>query len=490
MSPYAIHQLKRFLRWVRLHETTWSYIHVSGIALKLDGYWLCPSIRLVLTDSRKVSGALGKSVFRAGPVLGFRVSVQSDRLRELMSAMWKGKIERQMLPQLPGALATRFDDEKPPEQLHLNDRLSFDSKIAGEAGWPRYELECEGPTLSAWCQKKANRGEWLQDLERRFKVHGFGSVGDLAMRLGLPLSSAGHLAGEHFKHSVVAPLRARLRGAKHDRIADCLVATVDVGHRVDREKLRLVVSQPMSGKVPRRPARLSGAGESERIVYEAPVAGAADVSLCHRDIGEIATARLHVEPPLLVSPRVVIYRQLDPDLVQLTADVASRNPAQHERGISILLVLLGYAALWSPRELPQPKGVASGKHAVDIPVFAGGGRSAYIVECTTDWPPDAKVLKLVKRTNLANKTLGVEIGAQAPHVRGIMVVAQSRDDVPAGVRLTVRRNRVGLMTNEDALSLVDDLKAGYPLRELARRVEARFEEGLFGVTDDDDDEGD
>jgi hypothetical protein len=44
------------------------------------------------------------------------------------------------------------------------------------------------------------------------------------------------------------------------------------------------------------------------------------------------------------------------------------------------------------------------------------------------------------------------------------------------------------MTNEDVKSLVDDLRAGYSLKDLARRVEARVDEGLFGVSLDDDDD--
>jgi hypothetical protein len=54
-------------------------------------------------------------------------------------------------------------------------------------------------------------------------------------------------------------------------------------------------------------------------------------------------------------PRLTAISTIDPNLVRIRLDIASKNADLHERGIALLFGLLGYASFWSSSRVPDTR---------------------------------------------------------------------------------------------------------------------------------------
>jgi hypothetical protein len=476
MDGQSSRNLKRFLRWIWAHRRVWSHLHMSGLAVRLDGLWITLWTKTVLADAAAVSSPLGRPVVVADDVIAFRIAVPINHYAALMADIWRGEIPAGRLRHVGVPLTTWCPPGVPPSSIGFSDRLSSswsDPKKDGPEGWPRLEIDWGAGQLSLWAGNDAARYEKLGSIDRRFKAQRFGTIAELGSKLGFP-----HHANEFIyapaKHWFSAPLPARLVSVMQDRAKNLLVASLEVGRLVSRDMLRVGLSQA-DGRPP-RPA-LSVHPGRRRLVpirIKNPAEGQAEVSLVYGDLGEIESLKTEVKPRFKPWPRSAVLSLIDPGLARLRADVTSTKPDEHERGVSLLLELLGYASMWWTQKLPQPAGSRSGKHAQDLVAFSNGNRHCLVVECKTDWLTEAKINTLVGRANAVAHRLENSSPGDSPWTRALLVVARPRHEIPRAVSEAIRKNQAGLMTIDDAVELLDAIEEGVPPREVHEKFENLF----------------
>jgi hypothetical protein len=185
----------------------------------------------------------------------------------------------------------------------------------------------------------------------------------------------------------------------HDRDRNVVVVTLEMGKHVPRSKLRVGFVQ-QNGPPPTPAIRVPKSNDSFATI-EIPVLaeGRAEVSLTYEGLGEISSMSVDLLPRLRPWTRLRAISLVDPELAQLRSDVAAKTADLHERGVSILLELLGFTSVWWSAKLRQPAGSASGQHAQDIVAFSRTDDECLVVECKTDWTKDSKINTLVGRSN-------------------------------------------------------------------------------------------
>jgi Holliday junction resolvase len=473
------------LRWVRRHEPVWTHVHLTGIAVRIGGDWIAIWTRVALADSPPGRSLLGKSVVRSDGVLAFRVGAPVGELRTILSEIGRGEITARRLGRSVGSVRTWCPPGASPTGLSFSDYVNsayMGSKTEGPDGWPRVELDLRGGALAQWAGEKTERFEYLAGVERRFKALRFGSIGELASRLGFRYASSDFIYAQS-QSSFAAPLPARLVSAEHDRTRNVIAVVLEVGPRVSRSRMGVGLAQ-VDGRPP--PPEIQVPDSKTRFVrikIPNPSEGAAEIFLTYRDLGVIGSLKVEVKPGRKPWPRCAVLSLIDPGFKQIREDLASTKPELHERGTALLLETLGYAAVWWTRGLPQPKGSRSGKHAQDIVAFSGHNSECLVVECKTDWLSEAKINTLVGRANAVAHVLERESTADAVRTRALLVVARPRHETPRAVTDAVRRNRAGLMALDDATDLLEMVEQRLPLKVVRDRFEGLFEPGGVMVWD-------
>ncbi len=475
MDRQSATNLHKFLQWLR-EQRIWTHALVSGIAMKLGTDWVAVWTRTVLADSPSFASPLGKPVIQTEGVLAFRVVAPLSELRRLLLDAWSGEIPAGRLRHLKVPIKTWCPPGKRPGRISLDRQLSAAWSKANEnnpEGWPRLQLDWEGGRIADWAGNDHGRHELLSKAEQLFKTHGFGTIAELGTKLVFRHNSTDCVYSVS-KHLLCAPLLARLTSTEHDRERNVIVATVEVGRRVRRGLLRIRLVQS-DGRPPRAALRIPrGKGTSVRIEIFDPSEGGAEVSLSYEGIGEISSMAVNVLPRLKPWPRLTAISTIDPNLARIRLDVASKNADQHERGIALLFGLLGYASFWWTRDLPQPTGSASGRHAQDLMVFSREDTKCLVVECKTEWTKDSRINTLVGRANAMTERLKAASPAEHPWTRAVLAVSCPRVEVPNAIRENLRLNRAGLLAVDDATDLIDMMVKGFPEKEVMERFEKVF----------------
>lgn len=475
MDPQSAGNLRRFVHWIREHRI-WTHVHVSGIAVKLDGDWVTVWTRTVLADTPKVETPLAKPVVATEGVLAFRLAAPLSDLATLLSDARKGEVPANRLRRLDVPLKTWCPPGKKPGHLSFDRRLTaswLTNEVDDSEGWPRVESTWQGGQVSDWAANDLLKYEYLTRIEQLFKTQGYGTIAELGTKLGFRHHSSDFIHTST-KHSLSAPLLARLTSVEHDRERDVIVAIMETGTRLRRGLLRLRLVQS-DGKPPRAAWRIPRSkGRFVSVEIPGPSEGGAQVSLSYEGLGEISSLTLSVRPRLRPWPRLSAISMIDPDLARIRKDVASKNPDEHERGTSLLLELMGYASFWWTRALAQPAASANGRHAQDVMAFSRSDDRCLVVECKTDWTKDSKINTLVGRANSMIERLKQDSADESPWTRALLVVSCPRHETPNAIRENLRLNRAGLLTVEDATELLDMMTKGFPEKEVLDRFEKVF----------------
>lgn len=281
-------------------------------------------------------------------------------------------------------------------------------------------------------------------------------------------------------HRFTAPLLARLHSVEHDRDRNVVVVTLAVGKYVPRTKLRVGLVQrhgpppAPAFRVPRQK------GSLVTIEIPKPVEGPAEVSLSYEGLGELSSMSVEVMPRLRSWTRLKAISLIDPGLAQLRNDVSAKTADLHDRGVSVLLELLGFAAVWWSAKLRQPAGSASGQHAQDITAFSRMDDLCLVVECKTDWTKDSKINTLVGRANAMAEHLNDGSGSK-PRVRAVLAMSRPRHETPPAILENLRANGAGLLTLDDANELLDMMARGLTEKEVLARFEKVFDTRGMGT---------
>ena len=467
------------MRWIRDHRSTWRYAQVSVIAVRLEGEWVALWTRTVLAESPLTSSPLGKPFVRTDGVLAFRVSVPLSQLRQLMWDAWNGEVPAGRIKKVPFSIKTWCPPGKRPGHLSFDRRTSsaWSSYKRTEPDlWPRAESEWRGGSIGDWAGSDVRRYEYLAKTEQLFKTERLGSIGELGTKLDFEHHSSDFVHSSAI-HRLTAPLLARLQSVQHDRDRNVVVVLVEVGKRVPPAKLRVGLVQP-NGPPPKPAARVPRQkGSLATIELPAPVEGRTEISLSYEGLGEISSMSVEVLPRLRPWTRLKAISLIDPGLAQLRSDVAAKTADLHERGISVLLELLGFAAVWWSPKLRQPAGSASGQHAQDIMAFSRTDDVCLVVECKTEWTKDSKINTLVGRSKAMAEHLkgGAERGSTS--VRTLLAVSRPRHETPPAILENLKLNGAGLLTLDDANELLDMMARGLTEKEVISRFEKTFETG-------------
>jgi hypothetical protein len=485
VDPQSFRNLRNLMRWLRDHRRTWRYAHVSAIAVRLDGAWVALWTRVVLAQSPHVNSPLGKPLVRTDGVLAFRVSVPLSELRQLMWDVWTGEVPAGRLKKVPFSIKTWCPPGKRAGHLSFDRRTSatWSSYQRTEPNlWPRAEAEWRGGSIADWAGNDVRRYDYLAKTEQLFKTERLGTIAELGTKLDFEHHSSDFVHSPTI-HRLTAPVLARLRSVDHDRDRNVVVVTVEVGRHVPRSKLRIGLVQP-NGPPPNPAVRLPRSSESVATVeIPVPAEGRAEVSLTYEGLGEISSMSVEILPRLRPWTRLRAISLIDPGLAQLRSDVAAKTADLHERGVSVLLELLGFASVWWSPKLRQPAGSASGQHAQDIVAFSQSDDVCLVVECKTDWTKDSKINTLVGRSQAMAAHLKDGAESRPTWVRALLAVSRPRLETPPAILENLKVNRAGLLTLDDANELLDMMASGLTEKEVAARFEKLFETGELGVSE-------
>jgi len=477
MDQYRVAELRKFCRWARSHWEMWSHIQVAGVAVQADqDQWLVLWLTLRLAECPVTPGVLDRPVVQAYDFIAFRVDTSLGRLWNLLGSVLRGRIPLGLLPGVPVPLLMTSPPGRPQFDVSFRDCLPEPSYMASEAnGWPYARLEIQGGTLNDWKDGHVGRYERLNKAERLFRINYPRNIGELAAHLGATANENQSLWSARTGARIVAPLLARIQGVTYDRDADLLRVQVMVGRLVARQKLKLVVAYAGAMRPPERADLSGGTGAVEEVVFPKPIPGQATVSLCLEGEGEISSEKHDVRGPHRAWPRSVVSRLLDPAHERLRADLQSTKPDEHERGITMLLNLVGYSASWWTRSLRQPTGVSRGM-APDVVAFREDDGEVLVVECTTEQCGDSKVNKLRGRMEDVRAELEKSFGQSGPRARSLLAIGCPKHQIAAAIRAAAKANQTGLMSQTDSMELLDMIARGQSRREVRERFESLFGE--------------
>ena len=165
--------------------------------------------------------------------------------------------------------------------------------------------------------------------------------------------------------------------------------------------------------------------------------------------------------------------QVDTNHERLRMDLQSKNADEFERGVTMLFSLLGYSAFWWTRKLPGPPGANKGMN-LDVLLVRENQDDVLVVECTTDQCSDAKVNKLHGRAQGIRGSLDRVFGKNSIQLRALLCIGQPGAQIAPSVTGAVKTNRGGLMSECDALELLDMVARGDSRQEVAQRFERLF----------------
>jgi hypothetical protein len=227
------------------------------------------------------------------------------------------------------------------------------------------------------------------------------------------------------------------------------------------------------GEGPVNRTRRFGVDDIDLVVFAAPTPGWATVSLWLDGEGEISNQRYEVSPSFKAWPSSIVLRVLDPKHERLRADLGSVMADEQERGVAMLLGLLGCSTFWWPRRMRDPLQMARGV-APDVVALRLENSGVLVVECTTEQPGDAKLNRLHGRAENIRAVLKEAFGTGAPETSALMVIAQPRSQISSAILSAADKNAMGLMCKDDCSELVEMIEEGQSRAEVWNRFEQLF----------------
>jgi len=299
MNTNHASNLKKFCRWLRAHGEMWSYLTVSGIAVRTRGEeWQALWLSIVFSDSPVGPGVLSSPVVKEDDIMAFRVDVDSARIRQLLRSVVRGTIPAGALPGISLDMRVAL-----PTSNIASAYLSFSegngvSHSAREAagGWPCAVLQANNGTLIDWQDGHQERHARLSKAERLFVLHYPGSLGELAQRLGPAQDRGNAIWDARAGFLIVAPILAKIYSVAYDRDADVLRVQVKFGRLVCRERFKLVVGWATNSRS--ADTRTFGGSEgTEEVCFSQPAPGLATVALFLDGFGNVDTKTHEVCSP-------------------------------------------------------------------------------------------------------------------------------------------------------------------------------------------------
>jgi hypothetical protein len=491
LNPNQAADLRRFFRWLRCHDTTWSSATVSGIAIRTRAdEWLGVGVSVVLGDSPAGAGVLASPVVTEADVVAFRVDLPSVQVRPLLRNILRGVIPAGSLPGVSVGIGLVV-----PSGSAGSGHLSFHEEQARPyyaarevlRSWPCASLEVYGGTLREWQDGYLERHARLAKAERLFSVHYPGTLAELARKLCPRRDDFNTIWDARLGALFIAPLLARIGDVAQDRDADVLRIQVQFGRWVQRGKFKLVVGWSSGSRAVDR-FGFSGnqeSGPADEVCVPQPLAGQATVVLWLDGMGEVDKMTFEVHPPYKKWLGAVVLSSVDRDHERLRTDLDSAGADEFERGVAMLLGLLGYSAFWWSRKLALPAGEREGM-SPDIVMFRADTDEVLVVECTTDQCSDAKVNKLHGRAERIRTLINQALGSNRVTVRTLLSIRRPRDQIAPAVVGAAKTNGGGLMSKSDALGILEMVAQGESRKAVMERFEGLFyslerEKNLLGL---------
>jgi hypothetical protein len=480
MNPYEKAKYSDLLTWLRRHRAIWSHIRVRFVALRFADRWNALWTQITMLDGESNDDLLGGPSCQFEDVLAANVVIPITALPRLLRSIRMGHLPAGAISDLSDLHFSWIDGQVPePDDLRteLSPQYYQHRDMKSPASWPHAELLFRSTTMSDWyALDRPNRYHWLRGIDGRFRFTGFGTVAQLAIRLGL--TDAGNSSSpEDARCSVriIAPFRARIANVCHNRDTGCLRVSIERSRRIPHDRIHVVLAEPSNTKPPRSPVPL-GKDENE-VTFDRVSPGEVEVELFDRVLGSISLKKGIVRPLFSAFPRVVALECIDPGGAHLLDDLSSRDSDRHEQGVANLLDLLGYAPLRWDRDTPLPAHARDGRLPIDLMAFHPADRTVLIVECTTDWLGDDKLAKLVTRTNEIATAMRQRLADCTPPVMPLIVVAKPRETAPKALLASADKHGVGVLAEEDVSELVQLLRAGVTAKEVDLRFEGCFPHG-------------
>lgn len=475
MNTNHASNLRKFCRWLRAHGDMWSHLTVSGIAVRTRGEeWQALWLSIVLSDSPAGPGVLSSPVVKEDDIMAFRVDADSTRIRQILRYAIRGTIPAGELPGIPLEMRVALPTSNSESgYLSFSERNSV-SYTAREAagGWPCGVLQMDNGSLIDWKDGHQERHARLSKAERLFVVNYPGTLAELARRLGPARDGGNAIWDARAGVLIVAPLLAKIHSMAYDRDADVLRVQVKFGRLVRRGRFKLVVGWATNS----RSADIRGFGGSEgieEICLSQPTPGPATVALFLDGFGDVETQTYEVRSPHKLWIASVAVSLVDPNHERLRMDLQSANADEFERGVTMLFSLLGYSAFWWTRKLSGPSGVNKGMN-LDVVLVREDQDDVLVVECTTDQCSDAKVNKLHGRAQKVRGSIDQSFEKNTIKVRALLCISQPREQIAPSVTGAVKTNHGGLISQSDALELLEMVARGDSRQEVMQRFERLF----------------
>jgi hypothetical protein len=350
-----------------------------------------------MIDDESTEDLLGGPILEAKEVLALNIILPIEELPLLLRAIRLGRLPARTFGDIPALRFSWIDGDLPKAddfRSNLSPQIYKNTDMKLATSWPHAELLFRSTSLSDWCKPNhADRYNWLRSIDGRFRIAAFGSVAQLATRLGLKEpENIQSLDDARCWIKIVAPFRARISRIRHRRDTDEVQVFVDLSKRIPPERVCVVLAEHNSTRPPRSPFPLR---ETNNVItIRGVLPGKIEISLFDNVLDSISIKNGSIQPKLSSFPRVVALEFIDPRGSNLLENLSSTDSDCHEQGAANLLQLLGYAPLRWDRKKSPPKNISNGRLAIDLIAFHSTDKIGLIVECTTDWLGDGNARSL------------------------------------------------------------------------------------------------
>lgn len=233
--------------WIAEKHNLWSHVHVSGILLRTEAWWLSVRLSFILSDSADCSSLLEEGAQWPSGFHAFRVAAGKEVLASLLAGIEPGVIPAGTVPGISDQIVLNVSKQISPAGLpRLESPNLSPDPAAPHRRWPRFTFEFQSGSLADYFGEAYF--EQLAKLDTRLAVDGHGTISEIAAKLGL-VNRGEHISNFWRSSSSVqltAPLEARLAQTSWDAAKSIQTCLVETGPRVARDRFRVLLSDPLA----------------------------------------------------------------------------------------------------------------------------------------------------------------------------------------------------------------------------------------------------